>query len=104
MSNAIKYSQNHRQVAVQISHDETQVMVTVIDQGIGIPEEDLGHIFQRFYRSKKASQQGFAGFGIGLYLSAEIIQRHPGNMGVRSEEDEGSEFFFSLPIAPKEND
>lgn len=99
LNNAVKYSQNYRPVVVKLLLDGNWIKVAVTDQGIGIPPEDLDKVFQRFYRSERATKHGFSGFGIGLYISAEIIQRHNGNIGVFSKEGEGSEFYFTLPVA-----
>ncbi|WP_207425232.1 ATP-binding protein [Pedobacter sp. SYSU D00535] len=99
LNNAMKYSPGQEEVKVFISSEEGFVTVRVVDQGIGIPAEERSKIFQKFYRSEKAFKSGFSGFGIGLYLSAEIIYRHQGRIGVTSEEGKGSTFYFSLPVS-----
>ncbi len=98
LSNAAKYSPNSKLITIRITSDHEQASVTVSDRGIGISPDDQQRVFQRFFRSQKATLHGFSGFGIGLYISAEIIQRHHGIIGVKSEEDHGSEFYFSLPL------
>ncbi|HEY1006398.1 MAG TPA: ATP-binding protein, partial [Sphingobacteriaceae bacterium] len=97
LSNAAKYSPNSKLITLRVTTDVDHVSVSVTDRGIGISPDDQQRVFQRFFRSQKATLHGFSGFGIGLYISAEIIQRHGGIIGVNSEEDAGSEFYFSLP-------
>ena len=66
--------------------------------GIGIKPKDQEKLFQRFYRVENEQMKHISGFGIGLYLSSEIIQRHKGKIWVESAEGKGSTFFFSLPL------
>ena len=79
-------------------NDGKQVEVRVRDFGIGIPKEKQGNIFQKFYRVEESSHR-FQGLGMGLYICSEILRRHNGTYGVTSEPGQGSEFFFTLPIA-----
>lgn len=97
ISNAIKYSPKQTDVKVVVEKSRGQLKVSVIDEGIGIKLKDQQNIFQRFYRVEDESTKGFSGFGIGLYLSAEIIELHKGKIGVQSEEGQGAEFYFVLP-------
>jgi PAS domain S-box-containing protein len=99
ISNGIKYSPKNTSVVVELTTTDNNVKVEVTDSGIGIKQIDQQNIFQRFYRVENESTKGFSGFGIGLYLSAEIINLHNGNIGVYSEEGKGSTFYFTLPIA-----
>ncbi|MED4602671.1 HAMP domain-containing sensor histidine kinase [Paenibacillus validus] len=71
--------------------------VKVSDSGIGIAEEEVPHVFERFYRSKRASANGIEGTGLGLAITKEIIQKHGGEIGVTSRAGEGSTFFFLIP-------
>ena len=73
--------------------------LTVRDEGIGIAEQDLPHIFDRFYRTRDASRYRGAGLGIGLYLSSEIVRRHGGRLWAESRLGEGSSFHLDLPCA-----
>jgi two-component system, sensor histidine kinase and response regulator len=97
LTNAVKYSPDCNRVEVSIKADtDESVLLTVKDFGIGIPKELQGQIFNKYYRVEEASNK-FQGLGIGLYISAEIIKRHNGYYGLRSEPGKGSEFFFSIP-------
>jgi two-component system sensor histidine kinase/response regulator len=73
-----------------------QLYVGVKDFGIGMLPEQQHHVFDKFYRVEETSQR-FQGLGIGLYISAEIIRRHGGQIGVKSEYGKGSEFYFLMP-------
>jgi len=97
VSNAIKYSPNANKVEVNIETEEEMVKVSVRDFGIGIPEEHIPYLFERYYRAHESSQS-FAGIGLGLYISYEFIKRHSGYMGVISEMGSGSTFWFALPV------
>ncbi|HEY4197277.1 MAG TPA: ATP-binding protein, partial [Mucilaginibacter sp.] len=69
---------------------------SVIDRGPGIAEDKLPHLFDRYYRADSEGDQ-YSGLGLGLYISAEIIRRHGGEIGVDSEPDKGSTFWFTVP-------
>jgi signal transduction histidine kinase len=99
LNNAIKYSPDDKNIGVAVSKEGMNIRVSVTDKGIGIKPEEHEEIFQRFYRSKFNNNISFSGFGIGLYISAEIIRRHNGNIGVESSEGKGSTFYFTLPEA-----
>ncbi|OWK70074.1 PAS domain S-box protein [Pedobacter sp. AJM] len=96
LSNAHKYSSNGSTIEINCELRENEVIVSVMDQGIGISDEDAKKLFDRYYRVQ--SNHTISGFGIGLYLSAEIIQRHNGKIWVESNESVGSTFYFSLPL------
>jgi signal transduction histidine kinase len=72
---------------------------TVRDEGVGIGPQDLPRIFDRFYRATSEHTQQVAGLAVGLYLSAEIIERHGGQIWAESEKGVGSTFCFTLPLA-----
>jgi two-component system, OmpR family, sensor histidine kinase VicK len=99
ISNAVKYSPKHSTIKVAAVKQGTSVKVMVIDEGIGIDVKHQQHIFERFYRVDNPETKGFSGFGIGLYLSAEIIKLHKGFIGVESDGHKGSAFYFILPLA-----
>ncbi len=95
--NAIKYSPAAKKVIVQSQVKGKDVILSIQDFGLGIGEEHLDKIFEKFYRSDDVTK-GFSGLGIGLFLSQEIIQRHHGKIWVKSKKNEGSTFFIRLPI------
>ncbi len=99
VSNAAKYSPRDTRITVSCHVTPTAVQVSVKDEGMGISAEDRNKIFDRYFRVESSQAKHISGFGIGLYLSAEIIQRHGGNIGVDSELGKGSTFYFKLPIA-----
>jgi len=99
ISNAIKYSPIDATIqitCVPVEHES--VMVSVRDNGIGIKSEDQPHVFDRFYRVENKQTTTIAGFGIGLYLCKEIVERHGGKIWVESKFGEGSTFSFSIPL------
>jgi two-component system sensor histidine kinase VicK len=98
LSNAVKYSNKGKQIEVSCSLTDHFVQVSVKDQGIGVKEQDLEKLFDRYYRVESTDTKHIAGFGIGLYLSAEIIKQHDGRIWVESESGAGSTFHFSLPF------
>ncbi len=99
ITNAIKYSPDAKTVDVSITNAEDEIVVSVRDYGVGIPQEHLSKVFERFYRVYDAKEKTFPGLGMGLYISDEIVKRHGGKIGVESSEGEGSTFFVSLPTA-----
>lgn len=104
MENAVKYSPNGGEIAVSVGtrpRPETgaeEAVVSVVDQGIGIPPQDLPRIFERFYQGQGKLHRGHAGLGLGLYIAQEIVERHGGKVWVDSVEGEGSTFHFTLPL------
>ncbi|MFZ0490339.1 MAG: ATP-binding protein [Salegentibacter sp.] len=97
ITNAIKYSPESNEVLINLYTSGDSVSVSIKDKGIGIPEKDLKNIFKRFYRVEGKNENTYSGFGIGLYLSHQIIERHNGSIRVESIPGEGSEFIFTLP-------
>ncbi len=99
LSNAIKYSHDTDKVYIDISLEpEGNLGVTVKDTGIGIKAQDQLRLFEKFYRVPQSSNK-YQGMGMGLYICAEIIRRHGGTYGVKSELGKGSTFYFTLPLA-----
>jgi signal transduction histidine kinase len=93
--NACKYS-NNRPVQVQVTSTGGRIIVKVIDRGIGIPQEEQQHIFEPFFRASNTGN--FQGHGIGLPLTLNIIRLHKGSIGIRSEEEKGTEIQILLPV------
>jgi len=103
IGNALKYSTGNDPVIISAGYMNGRVTVSVHDQGIGISDKDKKHLFDRFFRSEDPNSRGVSGFGIGLYVSAEIVRLHGGNIGVDSEIGNGSSFWFDLPqVVPAE--
>ncbi len=98
LSNAIKYTPQGGTILVRQTKHKEGVTLSVQDSGIGIPHEKQTHLFERFYRVKDAEHENFPGLGLGLYLSAEIVKHHGGQIWVESEPGVGSTFFFTLPV------
>ncbi|WP_316810584.1 hybrid sensor histidine kinase/response regulator [Pedobacter heparinus] len=97
LTNAIKYSPGTNEIEINISTNDDQLYIGVRDFGIGIAPEMQKNVFEKFYRVEETAIH-FQGLGIGLYISAEIINRHGGTVGVKSELGKGSEFYFTLPL------
>lgn len=98
INNAVKYSASGSTITLTAKTEVESLRVGIKDQGIGLKPKDQQKIFQRFFRVDDENTRGQSGFGIGLYLSAEIIKLHHGSIGVESEEGKGSEFYFLLPL------
>ena len=98
LSNAFKYSDKESPILVTSIKNNGSIRISVTDKGIGIKPKDQEKLFQRFYRVENDRTKNISGFGIGLYLASEIIQRHKGTIGVESEEDGGATFYFTLPV------
>lgn len=99
LGNAIKYSPEGTTVRVKTEVQSNHIVLTVADEGIGIPAQDLPHIFEKFHRAKNAKDfSGVDGTGLGLYLSKKIVELFNGEIHVESKEGHGTTFFVSLPI------
>ncbi|MDB5111837.1 MAG: domain S-box-containing protein [Mucilaginibacter sp.] len=101
LSNAIKYSPKGMLIEVKCEIVNNCARISVKDEGMGIKPQHLENLFDRYYRVENKSTSNIAGFGIGLYLCSEIIQRHNGKIGVESKVDIGSTFWFILPLHDK---
>jgi PAS domain S-box-containing protein len=97
LSNAVKYSPEGTDIVVRTHQDDEQIVVEVQDQGIGIPSQDLGSVFDRFYRGQQELVQRTAGIGLGLAICKDLIEAHDGRIWVESVLDVGTSVFFALP-------
>ena len=98
LTNAIKYSEIGTAIEVKCEKIENKVQVSISDEGMGIHPQDIEKLFDRYYRVESTQTKFISGFGIGLYLSAEIVHRHDGKIWVESELAKGSTFHFDLPL------
>lgn len=99
-TNALKYSPAESAVIIRIEQSEDEVVISVTDQGAGIPPEHLPHIFERFYRVTGGKGVAEAeGLGLGLYIARLIVEAHGGRIWADSEVSKGSSFHFALPLA-----
>jgi two-component system OmpR family sensor kinase/two-component system sensor histidine kinase BaeS len=98
LGNAMRYTPNEGNISIDIAaEDKSFLRVCVADTGIGIDQESLEHVFDRFYRSDPSRSRQTGGTGLGLAISAKIIEAHGGKIGVNSEQGFGSSFWFTLP-------
>lgn len=100
MNNAIKYSPDGGVITVRLTENQNRVILSISDQGLGIPRKDLNKIFDRFYRVDKARSRAQGGTGLGLAIAKEIIEAHHGRIWADSSEGKGSTFYISLPYEP----
>lgn len=99
IDNAIKYSQENRKIKISAHEAGKFIQVDIEDNGIGIPENDLSRIFERFYRVDKARSREMGGTGLGLSIVKHIVQAHGGEVWVKSALGAGSTFSFTIPKA-----
>lgn len=97
LSNAIKYTKENGTIKVYVGFVYNDAYIKVIDNGIGIPEEDLKRIFERFYRVDKARTREMGGTGLGLSIAKEILNQNKGSIDIRSEVGKGTEVVIRLP-------
>ena len=98
VNNAIKYAPESKEIKINIEKVTDMAKVSVSDKGPGISADKLTHLFDRYYRVDTSGVQ-YSGLGLGLYISAEIIKKHNGQIGVDSELGKGSTFWFTLPLS-----
>jgi PAS domain S-box-containing protein len=98
VSNALKYSKAPNPVVVKLSAEEGKAVVSVIDHGIGIPEDELSLIFNKFYRARKAAASDTPGLGLGLYLTSRLVELMPGELRVESKVRQGTAFHVAFPL------
>ena len=104
MNNAIKYSPDGGTITVHLSETHNNILLSITDQGLGIPKKDLQKVFDRFYRVDKARARKQGGTGLGLAITKEVIKAHGGTIWVESQEGRGSTFYITLPYEPYEED
>jgi len=97
VNNAVKYAPESRKIIIDVVRRTKTVKISVQDFGGGISYDKIPHLFERYYRVDSTGLQ-YSGLGLGLYISAEIVERHGGKIGVNSEAGKGSTFWFTLPL------
>ncbi len=100
VNNAINYSPDGGVITVRLVKTANRVIISISDQGLGIPRKDINKIFDRFYRVDKARSRHQGGTGLGLAISKEVVESHKGRIWVESTEGKGSTFYISLPFEP----
>jgi two-component system phosphate regulon sensor histidine kinase PhoR len=99
MDNAIKYSKEQPEISIATSNTATALSITISDNGIGIPKDQLSKIFEKFYRVPKGDLHDVKGFGLGLSYVKNMVEMHKGSITVNSKIEEGTEFSINLPLA-----
>jgi two-component system sensor histidine kinase ResE len=98
IDNAIRHTSNEGNVSVRVEQHNAFVKISVEDTGSGIPTEDLPFVFERFYKADKSRTRGKGGTGLGLAIAKNMVEAHDGGITVKSEENVGTIFTFTLPI------
>lgn len=98
VGNAAKYSNPETDINIDCSFDSDNLTVCVRDQGIGISQENLTHIFEKYFRDDAVADK-YSGFGMGLYISSGIIREHKGSIRAERNDSVGSSFYFTLPLS-----
>jgi signal transduction histidine kinase len=98
ISNAVKFSHSDTKITVDIKEGEDCIITSVIDNGLGIPEKELPHIFKEFHKSTVKATDGEKSTGLGLAITKKIVEGHGGKLSVESKVGEGSRFYFTLPV------
>jgi two-component system phosphate regulon sensor histidine kinase PhoR len=100
LDNAINYSKAGSTVWIEAAHDGPELLIAVRDQGVGIPQQHLPRLFERFYRVDKARSRDHGGTGLGLAIVKHIALVHGGRVSVTSAVGKGSTFILQLPVTP----
>jgi two-component system sensor histidine kinase VicK len=101
LSNAVKYSPKGGKIIIEVEKNEKELLTSVQDEGLGIPEEMQAKLFTKFFRVDNSDHREIGGTGLGLALCKDIIELHGGKIWVESKEGEGTRFIFSIPL-PRE--
>ena len=99
LSNALIFSPPESTIEIKVWKEQKEVVISIKDQGEGIPEKDIPHLFERFYRVEKSRSREKGGTGLGLAIAKQIIENHGGKIKVESQPYQGSTFIFTLPLA-----
>ncbi|MFC1629928.1 sensor histidine kinase [Patescibacteria group bacterium] len=99
LDNSIRYIEEKGKVKMKITKEKNCIRFEISDNGVGIPKDDQKYMFRRFFRSSNVLKRQTQGTGLGLYIAKSIIERSKGKIGFQSKENQGSTFWFTLPIA-----
>jgi signal transduction histidine kinase/ligand-binding sensor domain-containing protein/DNA-binding response OmpR family regulator len=102
ISNAFKYTKPEDSIKIEFSSNEKDLVISVKDSGMGIEEEDLAHVFERFYQSQSIQKEHIAGSGIGLAFTKKLVEMHYGYVSAESTVNEGTTITIQLPIVKKQ--
>jgi two-component system phosphate regulon sensor histidine kinase PhoR len=100
LSNSIKYSPEHPVIHIDTKNVEGKVLISISDNGIGIPSHEFKHIFEKYYRISTGDMHNVKGFGLGLFYVKTVVNAHYGTINVKSEPKKGSTFIITLPVIP----
>ena len=100
LSNELRYVPKGGNIIVRAVGQEQEVIVSVADDGPGVPPEDLPYLFERFWRGDQARRRATGGSGLGLAIARSLVEAHGGRIWAKSVEGAGSTFIFTLPTAP----
>lgn len=101
LTNAIKYTQKNGHIDVVLKNAQKEVVCSVSDNGIGIPADQQGKIFERFFRASNVSRVQPDGTGLGLFIAKSLVEAHKGKVWFISQEGKGTTFYFSIPVPKK---
>ena len=104
LSNAVKYTPEGGVIKIYVGFVYNDAYIKIIDNGIGIPKEDLGRVFERFYRVDKARTREMGGTGLGLPIAKEIIEQNKGSIDIKSEYGKGTEVVIRIPAVKKQDE
>lgn len=97
LRNAIKYNKENGSILIHLEKENTDLLITVSDTGIGIPKKDIGSLFGKFYRASNAAKDGISGTGLGLYVVKAYVERWRGKVWIESEEGKGTTVYLRIP-------
>ena len=101
VSNAVKYSGDNKYVEIRLSRSSKKVTFHCIDHGVGIPSDEIGHVWDKYYRTSANHERGIEGTGLGLAIVKGILNLHSAKYGIESEEGKGSDFWFEMEAVKK---
>lgn len=101
VSNAVKYSGNNKYIEIRLSKSSRKVAFHCIDRGVGIPSDEIGHVWDKYYRTSANHERGIEGTGLGLAIVKSLLNLHGAKYGVESEEGKGSDFWFEMETVRK---